>query len=127
MMRTVTCNDEKLVVFGDFMGCNVRVCGDNLLFGGEVCGALEFKVAQGPGEGEVAIDSAKVDEPSCSTYPRFFSCRQTVRRGSAAKVGLECRNRGVPSFCGLWSKESGLARPLTPRTDLESPALAYQM
>jgi len=29
----------------------------------------------------------------------------------------------VPSFCGLWSNDSGFARPLTPKTVLESPAL----
>lgn len=29
-----------------------------------------------------------------------------------------------PSFWGLWSKDSGFARPLTPKTLLESPALA---
>lgn len=30
----------------------------------------------------------------------------------------------VPSFCGLWSKDSGFALPLMPRTLLESPELA---
>ena len=30
-----------------------------------------------------------------------------------------------PSFCGLWSNERGFARPLTPNTERESPALPY--
>lgn len=34
-------------------------------------------------------------------------------------------NPVVPSFCGLWSKDNGFALPFTPRTDRESPALAY--
>ena len=30
----------------------------------------------------------------------------------------------LPSFWGLWSNDKGFARPLTPNTVLESPALA---
>lgn len=30
-----------------------------------------------------------------------------------------------PSFCGLWSKDKGFARPFMPKTDRESPELPW--
>lgn len=41
------------------------------------------------------------------------------------KVSVRQPLRCSPSSWGLWSCDRGLARPLIPRTPLESPALAY--
>jgi len=48
--------------------------GDDLLLWREIRALLEFKIANGSRKCEVAIDSAKIDESACGTYPGFFTC-----------------------------------------------------
>lgn len=42
-----------------------------------------------------------------------------------AQEELGAEMKCVPSFWGLWSKDRGFARPLTPKTLRESPAFAW--
>lgn len=60
---------------------NVGVCGHDLLFGGQVCALLEFKVANGSGQGEVSIDTSEVDKAASGGDPCLFACeRKKVSR-----------------------------------------------
>lgn len=52
---------------------NIREGRDNLLFWRQICAFLELKIADSSAERKVAIDSAKVDESTCSLYPCFFA------------------------------------------------------
>lgn len=56
------------------MSNNVRVGCDDLLFWRELGALFEFEVANGTREGKIAVDSAKVNEPSCSTNSCFLAC-----------------------------------------------------
>lgn len=49
--------------------------GHNLLFWGQVGALFEFKVADCAGQGEVSIDSAKVDKATCSSNSSFLAFR----------------------------------------------------
>lgn len=53
---------------------NVGEGGNDLLLRGKVCALFEFKVANGAGEGEVAVDAAKVDETARCTDACLFTC-----------------------------------------------------
>lgn len=59
---TVTRNHQKLVIFGQVVHDDVGVGGNDLLLRGELCALFEFEVADGPGEGEVAVDASKIDK-----------------------------------------------------------------
>ncbi len=52
---------------------------DDLLFGGEVGALLELKVADCAGEGEVAIDAAKVDEATGGCDSCLFACAPKIQ------------------------------------------------
>lgn len=116
--QTVTCNDQKLVILIDIVYLNVWEGGDYLLLGREVGALLELEVAYRTRQGEVAVHAAKVDEAACCLNTGLFGWGLLALYNSR-------RACCIPSFCGLWSKDRGFARPLTPRTVLESPALAY--
>jgi hypothetical protein len=49
--------------------CDIWKCGDDLLLWRQICALLELKVANGSAEREIAVDSAKVNESACCTYP----------------------------------------------------------
>lgn len=63
--RTVTCNDQELIVLSDLMNSHVRECCDDLLLRREIRALLELKVADSSAEGKVAVHSAEVDETTC--------------------------------------------------------------
>jgi len=46
--RTVTCNDQELVIVGKIMYHDIRICCDNLLFWGQLGALLEFEITNGP-------------------------------------------------------------------------------
>jgi hypothetical protein len=62
---TVTSNDEEFIVAVDLVYLDIRECGDDLLLRGKVRAFLELEVTYCAGQGEVAVDTAKVDEASC--------------------------------------------------------------
>jgi hypothetical protein len=62
----VTCHNKELVVGGDLVDLNIGEGSDNLLLRREIGALLELKVAYRAGEGEVAVDAAKVDEATGS-------------------------------------------------------------
>lgn len=63
--RTVASNDEEFVITVDLVYLDVGECGDDLLLRGKIGALLELEVAYRTGQGEVAVNAAKVDEASC--------------------------------------------------------------
>lgn len=58
------------------MNNDVGVRGDNLLLGSQLVALLELEVANSPGKGKVAVDSAKVDESSGSSDTCLLTCKK---------------------------------------------------
>ena len=99
------------------MYLDVREGSHDLLLRGKVGALLEFEVAYRARQSEVSVYAAKVDEAACCLNTRLLGWDMSV-------LSIIPRSSSLPSFCGLWSNESGFALPLTPRTVRESPALA---
>lgn len=55
------------------MRCDIGVCGDYLLFGGQFGALLEFKIADSSRKGKVAVNTSEIDEASRSTDTGFFA------------------------------------------------------
>lgn len=72
--RTVASNDKELVVAVDLVDLDVREGSDDLLLRGKIGALLEFEVAYRTGQGEVAVDTAKVDEASCGLDTCLLGC-----------------------------------------------------
>jgi hypothetical protein len=62
MLLTVTGEHNKFVVVGKVVDSHVGVGGDNLLLWRKIGALLELKVTDGTREGEVAVDTTKVDK-----------------------------------------------------------------
>lgn len=60
------------------MHCHIGVGSHNLLFGGQLGALLELKVTDGTGQGEVAIDTAEVDEATRGTDAGLLACRREL-------------------------------------------------
>lgn len=73
---TVACDHQKFIIVGKLVDDDVGVCRDNLLLGSKLCALLEFEIANGTGEGQVAVDPTKIDETAGSGN----SCLLTYRR-----------------------------------------------
>ena len=71
---TIARNDKKLVVLRNFMSCHIGIGRDNLLFWGQVGALLELEIAQRAGQGQVSVDSAKVNKSTSCTNARLFAC-----------------------------------------------------
>jgi hypothetical protein len=54
------------------MYLDIWECGDYLVLGRELCALLELEVANGARQGKIAIDSAEVNETSCSLNACFL-------------------------------------------------------
>lgn len=127
---TVACNNQKFIIIGKLVDNNVGVCGNDLLLGSKLCALLEFEITNGSGEGQVAVDPSKIDEAAGSGNSCLLTCKKTEKKKKKKVSPVAEHGRGAnqsncePSFWGLWSKDKGFARPLTPKTLLESPALA---
>jgi hypothetical protein len=115
---TIASNNQELVVLVDVVYLDVRESSDYLLLRGKVGALLELEVAYRARQGEVTVDTAEVDEATCCLDTGLLGCDMLELSGYSTWFFS-------PSFCGLWSNESGFARPLTPRTVRESPALPY--
>ena len=72
-LRTITSNDKKLVILAQLMRGHVWKGGDNLLLRRQICALFELEIANGPTEGQIAIDSAKVDKATGCAYARLFA------------------------------------------------------
>lgn len=123
--RTVTCDHQELIVIGKVMNHDVGVGGYDLLLGSKLGALLEFEVADGSRESEVAVDPSEVDETTSGGNSCLLAWKQRGQKTMyVCGAALRGQESSTPSFWGLWSKDSGFARPLTPKTLLESPALA---
>lgn len=80
---TVACNNQKFIIIGKLVDNNVGVCGNDLLLGSKLCALLEFEIANGSGEGQVAVDPSKVDETAGSGDSCLLACRKEQERKSA--------------------------------------------
>jgi hypothetical protein len=67
--HTVASYDDKLVVLGELMLGDVRVCGDYLLLGGKLGRLLELEVANGARQRQISVDTSEVDEASRGRDP----------------------------------------------------------
>lgn len=108
---------------------DIGVCGHDLLLGSKLGALLELEVADRSRQGQVAVHPSEVDEATSGGDSCLLAWERKKKKGSETHVRLwrstlESQESSTPSFWGLWSKDSGFARPLTPRTLLESPALA---
>lgn len=72
---TVTSNDKEFVIAVDLVYLDIGECGDDLLLRGKVRALLELKVTYRAGQGEVAVDTAKVDKASCGLDTGFLGWR----------------------------------------------------
>jgi hypothetical protein len=73
MVHTIASNHQELVVLCNLVCGDVGVCGDYLLFGGQLGALFEFKIANSPGEGEVAVNTPKINKAAGSTYTRLLA------------------------------------------------------
>lgn len=58
------------------MGCDIGVCGDYLLFRGQLGALLEFEIADSSRKSKVAVDTSEIDKASRSTDTGFFACEK---------------------------------------------------
>ena len=105
-LLTVTSNDNELVIVRDVVDGNLWERGDDLLLGWEVGALLEFKVSDGAGQCEVAIDTTKVDETSGGTNSCLLAWRCVRRMGKAQRV--RC---AYPRFAACGRKTMALHGP----------------
>lgn len=83
---TIACDHQKLIVFGDLVSCNIRRSSHNLLLGRQRRAFLKFKVAERTRQGQVAVNSAKVNKATRRTYPSFFTClKRSENENNTAK------------------------------------------
>ena len=76
------------------MNGHVRVGGDDLLLRGQIGALLEFEVANGTGEGEVAVDTTKVDEATCSANASLLALiLGLVIEGERLSAALDAEDR----------------------------------
>jgi hypothetical protein len=73
-LLTVTGKHNKLVVVGKVVNSHVGVGSDNLLLRREIGALLVLKVTDGTGEGEVAVDTTKVDEATSGANSGLLTC-----------------------------------------------------
>lgn len=72
--HTVTGNDKELIVVCKIVDSHVWVGSHDLLFGRELGALLEFEITDGTRKGEVAVDTAEVDETTCSADTGLLAC-----------------------------------------------------
>lgn len=128
LQRTIAGDHQELVIIREVVHHDVGVCGHDLLLGSKLGALLELEVADRSRQGQVAVHPSEVDKAT-SGGDSCLLAWEPKKQGSETHVRswrstLGSQESSTPSFWGLWSKDSGFARPLTPRTLLESPALA---
>jgi len=85
------------------MDHNVGVCGYDLLFGCQFGTLLELEIANGSGQRQITVHSAKIDKAagSCDSCLLAYT-RQAVRPWLARKGWWrQGWAKRAPSFCGL--------------------------
>lgn len=72
------------------MDSHIGVSGHDLLFRGQFGTPFEFKVAEGPRQGQIAVDTAEVDETTCSadTSLLAYSSNPRIRIKKLKKLDL---------------------------------------
>jgi hypothetical protein len=92
--RTVTGNDQELVILANVVDLYIGKGGDYLLLGREFSTLLELKIANGSRQGEVAVHAAKVYKATCGLDAGFLGWDTS---------GFVHNHRliNAPSFCGL--------------------------
>lgn len=63
---TIACDYQKFIIVGKFVDNDVGICSNDLLLGSKLCALLEFKIANGSREGQVAVDTSEIDETAGS-------------------------------------------------------------
>ena len=70
---TITGNDEELIILTHLVDGHIREGSDDLLLRREIRALLELKVADSSAEGQVTVDSAKVDKATCCADARLLA------------------------------------------------------
>ena len=70
---TIAGNDQELIVLANLVDSHIGERSDDLLLRREVCTLLELKVTDSSAEREVAVDTTKVDEATCSANASLFA------------------------------------------------------
>lgn len=73
--RTVTGNDQELVVVVQVVYHHVREGRDDLSLWGQLGALLELKVSDGARQGEIAVDASKVNEAAGGRDAGLLDCR----------------------------------------------------
>jgi hypothetical protein len=71
---TVTRNHKELVIPVDIVNLDVGKGSDYLLLGREIGALFELEVTYRTRQGEVTVDTAKVDEATCGLNTRLLGC-----------------------------------------------------
>ena len=72
---TITSHNQELVVRVDFMYLDVGISSHYLLLRGKVGALLELEIAYCARQGQVTVDTAKVDKATCGLDACLFGCR----------------------------------------------------
>lgn len=83
-MRTVTGNDQKLIVVGQVMNSDVRESGDDLLLRWKICAFLELEVSNGSRKSQVAVHTAKINKSTGGAYSCLLACIVSACTGQEA-------------------------------------------
>jgi len=70
---TVTSNDKKLIVLSNIVSDHIWERSDYLLLRRKVDTLLELEVTDSTRQCQIAIDSAEIDEATCSTDSGFLA------------------------------------------------------
>jgi len=77
-IRTVTGDNNKLVIVRNVVDSDFWEGGDDLLLRWEVRALLEFEIANGARQGKVAVDSSEIDKSTCCANSCLFACSVSV-------------------------------------------------
>jgi hypothetical protein len=66
--RTITCDDQELLLAIQFVRNDLGINSDNLLLGTKCVVLLEFEITNSPGQCQITVDSAKLDESTSTLY-----------------------------------------------------------
>ena len=72
---TVTGNHKELVFLRKLVHFDIGKGGNDLVFGGKLGALLEFEVANGTRQRQIAVDSAKVDETASGCDSVLLRCK----------------------------------------------------
>ena len=71
---TITGNNQELLLAIQFVRDDLGINSDNLLLGAQSVVLLEFEISDRPGQCQITVDSAKLDESTSALYSSSLLC-----------------------------------------------------